>query len=1041
MPKSDEELQQEMLEAVDILVNGRIEKLKYNYYITGKVSEVDNVKKEYVVNINGNYHTLKARQGLVVNVNDSVYICVVNNDFSDKFIDNVIKQSDNSDDILKKVEELNEEIKKIISSTIVDKEKLEQKLSELKTLIANTSKVANDTKQNIENVLEDSYVSDEEKERLEELKNRLIIQYEYIAVLVDEIKDNEKLSSEKREALVSLLDNLNKSKNKIIEKIVEVQSEQLTINLKNLVDEDISQFVDLIAKIESVLNESITDISMYSIEELKEYVDIDFKEGILLEEELVRFRKLLGDYRAELSSLNSVLTYSYKNENNTNFNKLKSLGLDLDIFILRLLDLENRLKDSNEIFSEDKDLLDQAFKRIIDINEAISMYLDEEANNIVERAIEIENTVVDLQDRFSREIKARELLSEQVAGMEVEFKEDISNARNEITGLAGSLSDFEKEIYGSFKEGVLSEAEIDVLNKQILILDNEKANFDKRYELVINNELLKGLAKDDLSKAYTNFNNAYEQLISDIALFSLDGNITVEESNQVELDFVKYKESIIEFIEKLKIVENLISDEKINKVESEISSKIEQTESNIMLEVNKRTTEEQVGALINIESDSIVQSVSKDIKRLEEEMSSRSILKNGNFSGNEYWTGSGLREDEKPLLKQDLSKPNDNGVTQVVTILKSGTYSIAINGVISDEDFMPRVVIKGKSRDNKEVIYISDDVLSFYPNEEYTYRTKIYLEEDLSVAEVVLTNNYGETNNTSSMIVNWIRIVKTSQIGTEWIDDDNYELYQRMSSAEQKITADAIISTVTGSKEYIDEVTGKVNIKDIINTINVSTEGIRISADKIAIDGVVTFSDLEGKGKTTVIDGSLITAGTINADLIKTGTLDVNVLKLNGIDVKDRWKDSTFKIDDDGNVTIKGDIVASNITGSTLTGSTLISEGLTDRVASSDTTEKRLRRVKIENGRLSIYHPETSNITPVMTVSVEREQFYGDGTHPVGYINMAGLILTGRGDTLWANGKKVLLDGDVSSPNMSNYYTKTQVDTEINNRSRLAQFG
>ena len=74
--------------------------------------------------------------------------------------------------------------------------------------------------------------------------------------------------------------------------------------------------------------------------------------------------------------------------------------------------------------------------------------------------------------------------------------------------------------------------------------------------------------------------------------------------------------------------------------------------------------------------------------------------------------------------------------------------------------------------------------------------------------------------------------------------------------------------------------------------INLSTEGIKIKADKINITGFVTFSDLAGTG-TTTINGSNITTGTINANLaniininasnITTGTINVNdYLRLKG---------------------------------------------------------------------------------------------------------------------------------------------------------------
>lgn len=94
-----------------------------------------------------------------------------------------------------------------------------------------------------------------------------------------------------------------------------------------------------------------------------------------------------------------------------------------------------------------------------------------------------------------------------------------------------------------------------------------------------------------------------------------------------------------------------------------------------------------------------------------------------------------------------------------------------------------------------------------------------------------------------------------------------------------------------------------------------------------------TFYSLTGKKNgATVIDGSKILTGRIdanevvvdnlNAGNIKAGTLDVNRLTLKGMTVSDGTKD-TFKVDTSGNVTIQGTIQASsssNVYSKTETG-------------------------------------------------------------------------------------------------------------------------
>lgn len=100
-------------------------------------------------------------------------------------------------------------------------------------------------------------------------------------------------------------------------------------------------------------------------------------------------------------------------------------------------------------------------------------------------------------------------------------------------------------------------------------------------------------------------------------------------------------------------------------------------------------------------------------------------------------------------------------------------------------------------------------------------------------------------------------------------------LKSRVSTAEQKITADSIVLTVTQSSTYTNAMTGKVSTNNVINSINVSKEGIKISADKITLTGIVTFANLSTAGQT-VVNGGNISGGTLNfANITATGKLSV----------------------------------------------------------------------------------------------------------------------------------------------------------------------
>ena len=118
------------------------------------------------------------------------------------------------------------------------------------------------------------------------------------------------------------------------------------------------------------------------------------------------------------------------------------------------------------------------------------------------------------------------------------------------------------------------------------------------------------------------------------------------------------------------------------------------------------------------------------------------------------------------------------------------------------------------------------------------------------------------------------------------------DLEGRISDAELKITDEAIVSTVTQSTTYTDDLSGKTNSSEIISTINQTAESITINANKLNLKGYLTITnanksydaigsaDAAAKditnniytADTTTIDGGKITTNSINADKINVST-------------------------------------------------------------------------------------------------------------------------------------------------------------------------
>lgn len=96
---SEKKTQDALLEAIDIMIENKLKKLKFNYYVDGVIDAVNN-DKTYNVIINGTLYTnISSKNNFKYSKGDSVQILIKNGDWNKKFIDdkithNMDKQTD-----------------------------------------------------------------------------------------------------------------------------------------------------------------------------------------------------------------------------------------------------------------------------------------------------------------------------------------------------------------------------------------------------------------------------------------------------------------------------------------------------------------------------------------------------------------------------------------------------------------------------------------------------------------------------------------------------------------------------------------------------------------------------------------------------------------------------------------------------------------------------------------------------------------------------------------------------------------------------------
>ena len=146
------------------------------------------------------------------------------------------------------------------------------------------------------------------------------------------------------------------------------------------------------------------------------------------------------------------------------------------------------------------------------------------------------------------------------------------------------------------------------------------------------------------------------------------------------------------------------------------------------------------------------------------------------------------------------------------------------------------------------------------------------------------------------------------------------------------------------SKEISTIVKEKVGKTEVISSINQSAEAVKVKANKIEIDGVLTAIN---NNTTTTINGDKITTGSITANQIKTGTITADKVS-SDIITTSNFSAQNINADNITTGTIRG----RTISGGSINGASI--KGGSIKIGDRETTIA-------SNGEVSIY-PDTGGV-------------------------------------------------------------------------------
>lgn len=348
-------------------------------------------------------------------------------------------------------------------------------------------------------------------------------------------------------------------------------------------------------EVSSKLSKSVYDVDVSEIRtdisdlegdlaDTQEYIDGSFKDGIIYDAE---FRKIqsylntLGISKADFDN-QYLEVYNSVHLEGTPKTNLNSAKTDYDEKYTALVSKINSVISDREVTTLESDEVDTAFTQyngsIAVLSSTLSIAVDSIAKSMADEA------------QFNAEQYAK--------GLNDAVVEDIS-------GISQELESLDTYVDGSFKDGIIEQAEAKAIEKYINSLTTEKSDIDSKYLEIYGMVELTGVPKTSLATAKTNYDSAHTALINSINTAITDGKTTVTEKADVDTKFSTYSDTVSVLALRFETAISTIAQAKATKAEnnakehtnglvSTINSEIEQLSESISLRVTKTVYEQGI---------------------------------------------------------------------------------------------------------------------------------------------------------------------------------------------------------------------------------------------------------------------------------------------------------------------------------------------------------------------------------------------------------------------------------------------------------------
>ena len=303
-----------------------------------------------------------------------------------------------------------------------------------------------------------------------------------------------------------------------------------------LIESEIQEAKDDAQAAKDAVTEALGDV-----DDLKDYVDGAFADGIISEAEAKAIEKYINIVNSTSQSAEKAYNELY---NNSYLEGSAKVSLNNAYYLLKstittlINAIETAIADGKTTQGE-KQSVDTAYHSF---NQSYSNFI---------KATEAANKAI--QDKLKGYSDNAQMAADEANNNASQAMEDVNDAKKAVENLSGYVD-------GAFADGIISESEAKAIEKYINIVTQTKKECDATYEKLYVNPYLTGVAKIILYTKKNAFNTATSNLITAIQSAIADGKTTSSEKSNVDSKYALFNTAYAELATAIEDANEAIQD-------------------------------------------------------------------------------------------------------------------------------------------------------------------------------------------------------------------------------------------------------------------------------------------------------------------------------------------------------------------------------------------------------------------------------------------------------------------------------------------------